>query len=281
MRERYQARIEKAKKAIEEAEFILLGGGAGVSAAAGITYSGKRFTDHFGPFIEKYKFTDLYTSSFYPFETQEETWAYWAKHISLNRYEIGATKLYMDLFHLVQDKSHFVISTNVESQFEKAGFASDHVFEIQGNYSYLQCARGCHDTLYENESLVKEMIDQTVGCKIPSHLVPTCPVCGGEMDVNLRKNQFFVQDKNWYQSDQLYKQFLEKSENNKIVFIELGVGFNTPGIIRYPFERMTYHREDATLIRLNKDHAEGLKENKNKTIGFTEDMQEIVSAFMQ
>ncbi|WP_404331898.1 Sir2 silent information regulator family NAD-dependent deacetylase [Mesobacillus maritimus] len=277
----YETRIGMAKKKMEEAEYILLGGGAGLSAAAGITYSGKRFTDHFGPFIEKYGFSDLYTSSFYPFETEEEKWAYWAKHITLNRYELGATKLYIDLFQLVKDKSYFVISTNVESQFVKAGFPSDKVFEIQGDYSYLQCEKGCHDTLYDNELWVKEMIANTTDCKIPSKLVPTCPVCGGEMDVNLRKNQYFVQDEKWAESDKLYKNFLQESEGKKVVYLELGVGFNTPGIIRYPFERMTYHNENATLIRLNREHPEGFEETEGRTIAFTEDMQQVVSAFMQ
>jgi NAD-dependent SIR2 family protein deacetylase len=187
MHQTYQASIERAKKTLEDAEYVLLAGGAGLSAAAGITYSGKRFTDNFGSFIKKYGFTDLYTSSFYPFETEEEKWAYWAKHISLNRYEIGATQLYIDLCNLVKDKNYFVISTNVESQFVKAGFPTDKVFEIQGDYSFLQCEKGCHDKLYYNESLVKEMIEKTVDCKIPPNLVPKCPVCGGNMDVNLRK----------------------------------------------------------------------------------------------
>ncbi|PKG24691.1 Sir2 family NAD-dependent protein deacetylase [Niallia nealsonii] len=281
MKDSYQTRLEKSKKAMEEAEYILLGGGAGLSAAAGITYSGKRFTDHFSEFIAKYRFKDLYTSSFYPFETEEEKWAYWAKHISLNRYEIDATKLYMDLFQLVKEKNYFVISTNVESQFEKGGFPSDKVFEIQGNYSYLQCEKGCHNKLYYNESLVKEMIDKTVECKIPSNLVPKCPICGGEMDVNLRKNQYFVQDEKWYESDELYKNFLQDSEGKQVVYMELGVGFNTPGIIRYPFERMTYHNERATLIRFNKDHPEGFKETQDKTIAFTEDIQGVITALMR
>jgi len=163
----YESRLIKAKNTIEEAEYILLGGGSGLSSAAGITYSGKRFTNHFGPFIKKYGFTDLYTSSFYPFETEEEKWAYWAKHISLNRYEIGSTKLYKDLFNLVKKKNYFVISTNVESQFVKAGFPTDKVFEIQGDYSYLQCEKGCHNKLYYNESMVNEMIDSTDDCRIP------------------------------------------------------------------------------------------------------------------
>lgn len=277
----YPTRIEKARQAIKQSDYLLLGGGAGLSAAAGITYSGKRFSDRFESFINKYGFTDLYTSSFYPFKTQEEKWAYWAKHISLNRYETGPSKLYKDLYQLVKDKNSFVITTNVESQFEKAGFPSNQIFEVQGNYSYLQCAKGCHNKRYYNESLVKDMIQQTVDCKIPSEIVPKCPVCGGEMDPNLRSNQYFVQDENWYELDRLYKDFLQKSEGKQIVYLELGVGFNTPGIIRYPFERMTYSNKDATLLRLNRDHPEGLEENENKTIAFTEDMQEVVLALMK
>lgn len=278
--ENYQKRIEKAKKAIAEAEYILIGAGAGLSAAAGITYSGKRFTDNFGPFIKKYGFTDLYSSSFYPFETEEEKWAYWAKHIMLNRFEIGATKLYEDLGDLFHNKKYFVLSTNVESQFKKAGFPSDKVFQIQGDYGYLQCEKACHDKLYDNEALLKEMIEKISDCKIPSNLVPRCPVCGGNMDINLRKNGYFVQDERWYELDNRYKEFLQETMEKKIVYIEFGVGFNTPGIIRYPFERMTYNNEMATLIRLNRDHPEGFEETQEKTVTFREDVQQVVSAFM-
>lgn len=281
MRNNFKKRLERAKKALEAAEYVLLGGGAGLSAAAGITYSGERFTEHFGPFIQKYGFTDLYTSSFYPFKTEEEKWAYWAMHISINRFDIGATQLYKDLFQLVKEKQYFVISTNVESQFVKAGFPEDKVFEIQGDYSYFQCETGCHDTLYYNEALVKEMIEQTRDCRIPSALVPKCPVCGGRMDVNLRKNEYFVQDEKWYESERRYNEFLSGSAGGKIVYAELGVGFNTPGIIRYPFERMTYNNDNAALIRLNLDYPEGVLENRFKTIAFTEDMQEIVSCLLE
>lgn len=281
MNENYQNRIEKAKMTIEGADYILLGGGAGLSAAAGIEYSGKRFTENFAPFIKKYGLSDMYSSGFYPFRTQEERWAYWAKHISLNRYETGATKLYKDLYQLVKDKNYFVITTNVESQFEKSGFSSDKVFEIQGNYGYFQCAKSCHDKLYDNEILVKEMMEKTVDCKIPSELVPKCPICGGEMDPNLRINENFVQDAKWYELNKSYNEFLMESDGKKIVYLELGIGFNTPGIIRYPFERWTYHNENATLIRLNKDHPEGIEENDDKTIAFTENMQEVVLAIMK
>jgi NAD-dependent SIR2 family protein deacetylase len=190
----YQIRIENARNAIRNAEFILIGGGSGLSAAAGLTYSGKRFTDHFADFIEKYSLTDMYSASFYPFATQQEFWAHWVRHIDINRYSQGPTLLYQDLLRLVQDKQHFVITTNVESQFEKAGFPRENIFEVQGYYAYFQCAVACHDTLYYNESIVKLMLAETQDCAVPTGLVPACPVCGGEMVVNLRKNQYFVQD---------------------------------------------------------------------------------------
>ncbi|MCM3186850.1 SIR2 family NAD-dependent protein deacylase [Priestia megaterium] len=273
----YYMRSAKAKKALRDADYVLIGGGSGLSTAAGIEYSGKRFFDNFKPFIQKYGFTDMFSSGFYPFKTQEEKWAYWAKHIYLNRYETTATKLYKDIFTLIKEKNFFVISTNVESQFEKSGFPSDRVFEIQGNYGYLQCARACHNKLYDNKAIVKKMVEHTVDCKIPTPLVPICPVCGGEMEVNVRVNQHFVQDQRWYNLSQSYQEFIEKSQGHKVVYLELGVGFNTPGIIRYPFEQLTYQNSNGVLMRLNKDEEDGIKQNQHKTISFSEDMQEVIS----
>lgn len=272
----FEERIEKFKNALETTEAIVIGAGAGFSDAAGIKYVGKRFTDNFQEFIEKYDMVDLYTSSFYPFKTQEEKWAYWAKHISLNRFETPATKLYKDLFNLVKNKNYFVITTNVEHQFWKANFPNEKIFATQGDYGYIQCAKGCHNKLYDNESLVANMISSTKNCKIPSSLVPKCPVCGGEMDINVRKDRYFVQDENWDIAYNNYEKFIENNENKKILFIELGVGYNTPGIIRYPFEQMTNKNEKAILIRLNKDYPEGPVENKSKTIAFTENMTEVI-----
>lgn len=274
-------RIEQAKLAMQEADYILLGGGAGLSAAAGLEYSGLRFTENFTPFIKKYGLTDMYSSGFYPFRTQEEKWAYWAKHISLNRYITGPTKLYKDLYQLVKNKKFFVISTNVDSQFEKSGFPSNKVFDIQGNYGYSQCAKGCHDKLYDNELLVEKMLEKTMDCKIPSDLVPKCPICGGDMYPNLRINKDFIQDEKWYELNKSYNEFLKESVEKKVVYFELGVGFNTPGIIRYPFEKWTYQNENATLIRLNKDNPDGYEENVDKTIAFTENMQEVILAMMK
>jgi len=272
----YGARIERAREAIRSADFILIGGGAGLSDAAGLKYTGKRFTDNFAPFIEKYGFEDLYLSSFYPFETPEERWAYWAKHISVNRYDPQATNLYKELFQLTRDKDHFVLTTNVEYQFHKAGFADENVFMVQGDYGFFQCEKGCHQKLYYNEEQVKAMIAHTRDCRIPTLLVPKCPVCGGEMDAYVHHSQYFVRDEHWNSADQQYQAFLKRSRKKRIVYLELGVGFNTPGIIRYPFEQLTFQNSNATLIRMNRDFPDGAEENEARTIAFAEDMTEII-----
>lgn len=274
--EKFVQRLNQAKKAIDEADFILIGAGAGLSTAAGIEYSGKRFTDNFQEFIDKYAMTDMYSSGFYPFKTSEEKWAYWAKHIYLNRYSVGETDVYQKLLKLVENKDYFVITTNVEHQFWINGFENNRIFATQGDYGQIQCSQPCHDRLYDNEEIIKEMISKTKDCRIPSDLIPKCPVCGEEMETNLRCDDKFVQDENWYRMHEKYNEFLEKIKDKKVVFIECGVGFNTPVIIRYPFEQMTFDNPDATLIRLNKDYADPIPQNKDKTISFDEDIGEIL-----
>jgi len=274
----YKERIKKASDALKNAEYIFIGAGAGLSDAAGLKYSGTRFTDRFPDFIKKYEMEDLYSSSFYPFETMEEKWAYWARHISLNRFETPATELYKKLYNLVNEKKYFVLTTNVEHQFWKAGFLDEKIFATQGDYGYIQCAKGCHSKLYYDEEIVAEMLKHTKDCKIPSELIPKCPVCGGEMDVNVRKDKYFVQDEAWDKACDNYSSFLKEIEDKKVVFIELGVGFNTPGIIRYPFEQRTYVNPNATIIRLNRDYPYGAVENEDKTIAFDEDMMGVIRA---
>jgi len=273
----YKERIKKASDVLKNAEYILIGAGAGLSDAAGLKYSGKRFTDRFSDFIEEYGMEDLYSSSFYPFETMEEKWAYWARHISLNRFETPETELYKKLHNLVNEKKHFVLTTNVEHQFWKAGFPDEKIFATQGDYGHIQCAKGCHAKLYDDEKLVADMLKQTKDCKIPAELVPKCPVCGGEMDVNVRKDQYFIQDKAWDKACDNYSSFIKEIQDKKVVFMELGVGFNTPTIIRYPFEQMTHINPNATIIRLNRDYYDGPVENENKTIAFEEDMMDVIS----
>lgn len=279
--EGYIRRIERARKALGEADKVLIGGGAGLSAAAGLEYAGERFEDNFADFIGKYGMTDMYTAGFYPFATEEEKWAYWAKHIEINLYKQEPTQLYSDLKQLVEGKDFFVVTTNVESQFEKAGFPKNRIFEVQGNYGFLQCAKGCHSKRYDNEKLINTMASHTKDCRIPSCLVPKCPVCGGPMEVNLRKDQYFVQDEAWYVSNRNYERWLKRAEGSRLVLLELGVGYNTPGIIRYPFEQMAYGRKNAVLIRMNRDYPAGAEENKDRTIAFTEEIKEVVGALLE
>ena len=277
MIEGYTERIDKAARAIQSADKLVIGAGAGLSSAAGIEYNGKRFTENFKPFIEKYGMKDLYTSSFYPFRTQEEKWAYWAKHISLNLFETPVKDLYLILMALISSKDYFVITTNVEGQFRKAGVEEPRFFEVQGNYGYFQCEKACHDRLYNNERIVVQMLSETTDCRIPSSLVPKCPVCGGNMEVNLRKDNYFVQDSKWYKSQDNYNLFISGTKGKSTVFLELGVGYNTPGIIRYPFEAMVRNNPNALLIRINRDHTEGMSENLGSTISFDEDMTTIIN----
>ena len=277
--DKFVLRLDKAKKAIDEADYILIGAGAGLSTAAGIEYTGERFERYFKDFIEKYDFTDMYSSGFYPFKTSEEKWAYWARHVFANRYDVGKTDVYQKLLKLVEDKDYFVLTTNVESQFWINGFEDERIFATQGDYGLLQCENACHNKLYPNKDQVFEWMDETEDFKIPSELVPKCPVCGGEMDLNLRKDNFFVEDEKWHEMNRNYSNFLE-GVDGKIVFLEIGVGFNTPGIIRYPFEQMTYDNSDATLIRLNKDYADAIPQNKEKTISFDENVEDILDYWL-
>lgn len=272
----FKQRLNKSKEAIDNADYIIIGAGAGFSAAAGILYSGKRFEDNFKDFIEKYDMKDMYSAGFYPFKTQEEKWAYWCRHVYVNRYSVGKTELYKKLFNLVKDKDYFVLTTNVEHQFWINDFEDKRIFATQGDYGSMQCEKGCHDKLYSNEDFVYESLGKIEGCRIPSNLVPKCPVCGGNMDLNLRKDQFFIEDKKWYEMASNYQNFLSRIDEDKnIVLLELGVGFNTPTIIRYPFEQMTYNNKNMTLIRLNRDYPDAIDQNKDRTISFDEEIYEI------
>lgn len=269
--------IENIKKLIDEAEYVLIGGGAGLSSSAGIEYSGKRFEDTFKEFIEKYHFTDMYTSGFYDFKTQEEKWAYWAKHMYINDTGMKATNLYKEILELVKNKKYFVITTNVDDQFYKAGFDKDRIFATQGSYAYIQCSCACHDKIYNATDMVKEMVENIKDCKIPSELVPKCPVCGENMEVNLRKDAYFVQDDNWYRQDEKYGKFLDNTKDKKVLLLELGVGFNTPGIIRLPFEQMVYNNDKWNLVRINKDNTSTFLDKEDKIIKIKDDISAVFS----
>lgn len=269
--------IENIKKLIDKSEYVLIGGGAGLSASAGILYSGKRFEDNFKDFIEKYHFTDMYTSGFYDFETQEEKWAYWAKHMYINDIGMKATALYKEILELVKNKKYFVITTNVDDQFYKAGFDKNRIFATQGSYAYIQCSYACHNKIYNATDMVKEMVENIKDCKIPSELVPKCPVCGENMEVNLRKDAYFVQDDNWYRQDEKYGKFLDNTKDKKVLLLELGVGFNTPGIIRLPFEQMVYNNDKWNLVRINKDNTSTFLDIEDKIIKIKDDISAVFS----
>ena len=277
--DKFVLRLDNAKKAIDEADFVLIGAGAGLSTAAGIDYTGERFEKYFKDFIEEYNFTDMYSSGFYPFESLEEKWAYWARHVFANRYDVGKTDVYQKLLKLVENKDYFVLTTNVEHQFWINGFEDERIFATQGDYGLLQCEKACHDKLYPNRDKVFEWMDKTENFRIPTDLVPKCPVCGGEMDLNLRKDNYFVEDEKWHEMNGNYSNFLNRADGN-IVLLEIGVGYNTPGIIRYPFEQMAYNNEGITLIRLNKDFPNAIPENKDKTIGFDENVEDILDYWL-
>ena len=271
----YEERIERTKRTISDADRIIIGGGAGLSAAAGHDYGGERFENDFADFIKKYGVEDMYSATFYPFKTQEEKWAYWSRHILLNRFG-PSEKLYEQLFALVKDRDYFVVTTNVDGLFVKAGFDGERIFAVQGDYGKIQCAKACHDRLYDDEELVKQMVAEQKDCKIPRYLVPKCPVCGGKMEVNVRKDMFFVQDENWYRANGNYGKFLDGAEGKKVALLELGVGFNTPSIIRFPFERMTCSQKNTTLIRVNSDYPDPIEENTAKTISFSESAAKVI-----
>lgn len=269
-------KFNEAAKIINKTDVILIGAGAGFSTAAGIQYSGKRFNDNFKEYIEKYNMKDMYSAGFYPFDTQEEKWGYWSKHIFLNRYKEPATELYKRLFELVKNKEYFVITTNVDAQFVKSGFDKKKVWNVQGDYGKLQCALACSNKLYDNEEIIKKMVAEQKDCKIPTELIPKCPNCGGDMEVNIRKDMFFVQDEDWYSGANDYEDFIKKNEDKNIVFLELGVGYNTPTIIRYPFEKLTYKFPSAILVRVNIDDNEMPDLLKNKSFLVDEDISDFI-----
>lgn len=273
--------LNKIKKLIDESDYILIGAGAGLSTSAGIEYDGKRFYDNFEDFIEKYNFTDMYTSGFYDFKTEEEKWAYWARHMYVNDIGMEATKLYKDILELVKNKEYFVITTNVDDQFYKAGFDKEKVFATQGSYRYIQCKNACHNKLYDATDMVKEMLKKTKDCKIPTELVPKCPVCGEKMEVNLRVDANFVQDDNWYKQDKKHGEVLDNAKDKKTLLLEFGIGFNTPGIIRFPFEQMTYKNKNWYLVRFNKDNCDTFLNIENRTIKVYNDIKDVICEILK
>ncbi|MDE5765904.1 MAG: Sir2 silent information regulator family NAD-dependent deacetylase [Clostridia bacterium] len=243
--------IDRLKAALENADAVIIGAGAGLSTSAGFTYSGERFHENFADFEDKYGFHDMYSGGFYPYAALEEFWAYWSRNILINRYQDAPKPVYDELYDLVKDKDYFVITTNVDHCFQKAGFDKRRLFYTQGDYGLFQCSVPCHNKTYDNEQIIRRMVAEQRDMKIPSELIPRCPKCGKPMTTNLRCDDTFVQDEGWYAACERYENFIKQHKNKRVVYLELGVGGNTPVIIKYPFWRFTNGNPKATYVCVN------------------------------
>ena len=271
----YSDNIQRLKKAIAEADAIVIGAGAGLSTSAGFTYSGERFEKYFSDFGEKYGFNDMYSGGFYQYETPEEMWAYWSRYIYINRYMDAPKPVYENLLELVKDKDYFVITTNVDHCFQKAGFDKERLFYTQGDYGLFQCSEPCTPVTYDNEKMVHGMVERQSDMRIPSELIPKCPNCGKPLTMNLRSDDKFVEDEGWDRAAERYNQFL-RTRKGKILYLELGVGYNTPGIIKFPFWQMTANNPDATYACVNFGETMFPEDIQEQTISIDGDIGQVI-----
>ncbi len=247
--------LDQLQTALQDCDSVVIGAGAGLSTAAGFTYTGERFEKYFSDFAAKYGIKDMYSGGFYPFPTMEEFWAYWSRYIYINRYQDAPKPVYDDLLKLVQNKDYFVITTNVDHCFQKAGFDKKRLFYTQGDYGLFQCSEPCCQETFDNDAVIREMVKRQKNMKIPTELLPVCPHCGKPLTMNLRSDNKFVEDEGWHIAAERYGNFLRTREGQKILFLELGVGYNTPVIIKYPFWQMTAKNPDATYVCINQGQA--------------------------
>lgn len=287
-----QEKLQILKQKIKEADAVVIGAGAGLSTAAGFTYSGERFDRYFSDFAEKYHFSDMYSGGFYNYDTLEEYWGYWSRYIYVNRYMDAPTDLYDRQLALVKDKDYFVLTTNVDHCFQKAGFDKSRLFYTQGDYGLFQCSKPCHRGTYDNEETVKKMVvsqgyhieegkltvpeGTQIRRTVPTELVPKCPRCGRPMSMNLRADNTFVQDAGWDAATKRYEKFMENHRGQNVVFLELGVGYNTPGIIKYNFWQYAYNWRNAFYVCINKGDAYVPKEIESKAVGIDADLAEVI-----
>lgn len=283
----------KLQEALQQADAVIIGAGAGLSTSAGFTYDGERFQRYFSDFEAKYGFHDMYSGGFYPFETLEEHWAYWSRFIFLNRYSDPPKPVYQKLLQLVKDKDYFVLTTNVDHCFQKAGFDKHRLFYTQGDYGLWQCGKPCHHKTYDNQDVVRRMVEAqgfrvtaqglelpagaAPRMAVPADLVPHCPRCGEPMSMNLRADDTFVEDEGWHQAAQRYSDFLRRHQHMRVLFLEAAVGFNTPTIVKYSFWRMVYEWEDAVYACLNYGEAFAPDEIKKKSICIDGDIGTILN----
>lgn len=278
---KFSEKIQQLKAEINTADAIIIGAGAGLSTSAGFNYGGERFYKYFSDFHKKYGINDMYSGGFYPYKTSEEYWAWWSRHILVNRYDCPVGKVYSDLLRAVQGKNYFVITTNVDHQFQRAGFDKKRLFYTQGDYGLWQCSRACHDKTYDNETAVRQMAADQIDMKIPSFLIPKCPVCGAPMTMNLRCDDLFVQDEGWYAAAERYSDFIRRHDGLHVLYLELGVGMNTPGIIKYPFWNLTAHNPNAVYACINKDEADCPNEIRKQSISLPLDITEVIEQIIK
>lgn len=260
------SQFEALQQALDTADAVVVGAGSGLSTSGGLSYSGERFQNNFADFIAKYHFPDMYSATFYPYASPEEYWAYMSRHIQSNRYVAPVGEPYTTLLALLQGRDYFVLTTNVDHQFQKAGFDKARLFYTQGDYGLWQCSMPCHDATYDNEAVVAQMVAQQQDLRIPSDLVPRCPKCGEPMAMNLRCDDSFVQDEGWYSASDRYADYLRRHKDGNTLFLELGVGGNTPGIIKYPFWQMTAKHPHATYACINTNDTRVPKEIADRSI---------------
>ncbi len=269
--------VNNLKQKLNDSDAVIIGAGAGLSASAGFSYDGGRFNKYFSDFGEKYGFHDMYTGGFYPYKTLEEHWAYWSRYIYCNRYENAPNPVYNDLFNIVKDKDYFVITTNVDHCFQKAGFDKKRLFYTQGDYGLFQCSEPYCNETFDNEELIYKMVKEQENMKIPTELVPVCPYCGKPLTMNLRSDDKFVEDEGWHKAAERYSNFLRTRKNMKVLLLELGVGYNTPVIIKYPFWQMTAENKNYSYACINYSEAVCPNEIKHKAVCIGSDIGEVLS----
>ena len=273
----FSEQVGRLRSALNEADAVVIGAGAGLSTSAGFTYSGVRFEKYFADFAEKYGFRDMYSGGFYPFPSPEEYWAYWSRYIFINRYSDPPVPLYKQLLDLVRGKDYFVITTNVDHCFQKAGFDKKRLFYTQGDYGLFQCSGPCCQETFDNERQIREMVERQENMLIPAELIPVCPRCGRPMTMNLRADDSFVEDEGWHNAAERYNNFIRTRSGQKILFLELGVGWNTPGIIKYPFWQMTAKNPLATYVCINNGEAVCPREIERQSLCIDADISGVIA----
>jgi len=245
--------VGQLKAAIEQAKLIIIGAGSGLSSASGLRYDDFIFFNALFPnYHERYGLQTINEALFFHFPTSEELYAFWARFISGVRYNFPAGKAYKDLYKIVQYKPYFILTTNTDGQFLKSGFNHDKIFSPQGDLAYFQCSRPCNYIIYPNEKMIKTMLPNILPdeFRLPTEHIPRCPQCGDCLVPNIRTGNNFV-EKPWIKNYAKLNELISVCKGKNIMLLELGVGVNTPGIIRYPFEQLALQRKNTTLFRIN------------------------------